>query len=696
MPSPSIMVRVLGDVSNLSKSFKDAEGSASKAHSEIQANNEKTGSSLRRLGTAVAAGFAVDKVIDFGREAVTAASDLNESQSKIGVVFGKSAQSVLDWSKNSATAMGLSQQAALEAAGTYGNLAVSLGLPVATAAKMSTSLTQLAGDLASFNNVDPKEALEALRSGLTGETEPLKRFGVNLNQASIEYEALRLGLVKAPRDLDKINAAHSRLSIAQRAASEATKKYGKDSIQAMKANLGVESAQNGLEKAMKGGAVQVDASAKAQASYSLIMKQTATAHGDFARTSNGLANQQRIMKAQMENVKATVGQALLPVIVKLAGVFTKDLVPIIRVAATFFKENAGWIVPLVAVLGSLIAITKVFTAVQLALNVVMDANPFVLIGLAIAALIAGIVYLATKTQFFQTIWKGITDAFAATWNWVKTNWPLLLAIITGPIGLAILWIIKNWKKVTDLFAAAWDWLQKTWSTVSGFITAPFKAAFDWLDKTVHQIADAFTVAYNWLLKTWKSVTGFITAPISAAFNWLSNAVGSVTKAFGTIIGWLTTGWTVVTNFITKPISAAWDWISNSIATVVGWFTGIPDRIRTGLGRIVDVLTGPFKAAFNAIARLWNSTVGSLSFKVPGWVPGLGGKGFDVPNIPTLAQGGLITSTGLVFAHAGEVISPAPAGSTGPAVVINNAHFANELDVEAFMRKAAWIARAARV
>jgi hypothetical protein len=108
---------------------------------------------------------------------------------------------------------------------------------------------------------------------------------------------------------------------------------------------------------------------------------------------------------------------------------------------------------------------------------------------------------------------------------------------------------------------------------------------------------------------------------------------------------------------------------------------------------------PIKEAFDAvvhgIASAWNSTVGSLHVDIPGWVPGIGGHGFDAPKIPSLAQGGLITSTGFVFAHAGEAISPIP-GRLGPVVQIDHAEFSTELDVDAFMQRVAWSARTAGV
>ncbi len=587
MAGPSILVRFLADTKELKKAADETSGHMGKIQS----------GALKTAG-AIGGAFAALKVIEFGKDAVGAASDLNESISKVGVVFGSSAKSVQDFAKTAATSMGMSQQAALEATATYGNLAVSLGLSKPVAATMSTSLVKLAGDLSSFNNVPIEDSLEALKSGMVGEVEPLRRFGVSLSAVQVQAEALRLGLAKAPVDMGKVNLATGRLTLAQENLVKAQKKYGKNSDEVKRANLAVASAQRGLDTAMQGGQVTLTAAAKAQATYSLIMQQTKTAQGDFARTSGGLANQQRIAAAQFEDLKAKVGTALLPVIVKLTKVFTQDLVPILKTAAEFIQKNSSWLLPLAGAILAVVAAAKIWIAVETLVNAVMDANPIGAIIIAIAALAAGIIYLATKTQFFQTIWAGIHAAFEATWRWLKANWPYLTVILLGPFGLLVGWLIKHKDDVIGFFKAAWNWLKTTWNTVTDIITKPVKAAVKWFEGLPKTIGDIFV----------------------------------------------------------------------NVATAIG---------------------APFRFIFNAIARLWNNTIGRLSFHIPSWVPGLGGKGFDVPDIPTLAQGGLITSSGLVFAHAGEVISPIDKVPRGPAVHVEHLHLADTLDVDLFMRKAAW-------
>jgi hypothetical protein len=226
------------------------------------------------LDASVAAGAAGAAAVAFYKDTVRAASDLNETTSKTKAVFGAASDEVFAFGKTAATSVGQSQQQAEEAVATFGNLFTALGLGQKPAADMSIKLDQLAGDLASFNNVDPAQVLQDLRSGLVGEVEPLRKYGVALNAASVEQEAMR--------------------------------ETGKRS------------------------AKQLTEAEKVTARYNLILQATKTAQGDFARTSDGLANSQRILAAEIENVKASIGTALLPVMTSgvhgatlLAEAFTK-------------------------------------------------------------------------------------------------------------------------------------------------------------------------------------------------------------------------------------------------------------------------------------------------------------------------------------------------------------------------------------
>lgn len=218
-----------------------------------------------------AAAFAAVGIGAFLGNAISEATDLSESASKVSVVFGDAAGGVEAFASTASTALGLSEAAALGATGTFGNLLRSTGLAEQAAADMSVGMVGLAGDLASFNNATPEEALEALRAGLLGEAEPLKKFGVNLNAAAIEAKAAELGLA----------GVNGELTDAQ----------------------------------------------KAQAAYAIIMDQTALAQGDFLRTSAGLANQQRIAKAQFADLSADIGGLFVPALANGANMITGGLMP---------------------------------------------------------------------------------------------------------------------------------------------------------------------------------------------------------------------------------------------------------------------------------------------------------------------------------------------------------------------------------
>jgi hypothetical protein len=216
------------------------------------------------FGTAAA--VTAKKFIDMG-------SSLQESLSKVDVVFGSSSKAVRDFAKSAAQNLGISEQAALEAAGTYGNLMQAFGVTQPMAQEMSTSLVGLAADLASFNNTSVDDAILALRSGLSGETEPLKRFGIAINDVRLKEEARALGLYD--------------------------------------------------------GAGALDITAKTQAAYALIMKDSTLAQGDFDRTSEGVANRQRILAAQFKDVSAQIGTALIPAFTSILGVVSTKVMPLL-------------------------------------------------------------------------------------------------------------------------------------------------------------------------------------------------------------------------------------------------------------------------------------------------------------------------------------------------------------------------------
>jgi hypothetical protein len=397
-----------------------------------------------------------------------AAVDLGEEVSKVGVVFGASAKPLQDWSKTTASALGVSHQAALEAAGTFGNMLVPMGIAKKDAADMSQKMVTLGADMASFNNASPEETLGALRSGLAGEAEPLRKFGVFLSDARVQAQALGMGLVKTTKDTSKIKATQLRAEVAQRKYNAAVKEHGKNSLEAKSALAAQATAESALGKATAGKVPQLTATQKAQASYALIMKDTAMQQGDVTRTSGSLANKQRVLKAQWTDLTATIGTAVLPIALKLAGVLglmmkhTEIVIPVIATMA------AAWLAYSIAQTAAAIAALSFNAA-------------FLLIPIAIVAVVAAIVVAYKKVDWFRAGVRAAAGGVVAAFNWLKTaavaafrwvktaasntfawikrNWPLLLGILTGPIGLAVVTIARNWGKIKDGARGVLHWFR---------------------------------------------------------------------------------------------------------------------------------------------------------------------------------------------------------------------------------------------
>ena len=209
--------------------------------------------------TAAAGAFAVK----LGVDAVNAASDLIETQNKVAVIFGESADSILEFAETSVTALGQTETMALEAAATFAQFGKAAGLADQDLVDFSTDLVTLSADLASFNNSSPEEAITAIGSALRGEAEPLRRYGVLLDDAALKAEAMALGIFD--------------------------------------------------------GTGKLSTQQKVLAAYEVILKQTTDAQGDFERTADGLANTQRILTAAVGDATAEIGLGLVDAIEAATG-----------------------------------------------------------------------------------------------------------------------------------------------------------------------------------------------------------------------------------------------------------------------------------------------------------------------------------------------------------------------------------------
>lgn len=269
MTNPAdILIRILGDsksivkeVDNSKKSITSLVKETDKAKGAFSAFGNVMQGVFQGIGQALfsAVGTGIRAAVGEIGKATRAASDLSETMSKVSTVFGDSSTEIFKWSKTSATAFGLSQQAALENTSTLGNMFLQMGEGADQAAGMSALMVELSADIASFHNVTggAVEVLGDIQSAFRGEYDPIQKYIPLINAASVEQQAL---------------------------------------------------AETG-----KATAKELTALEKAIAVQTLVMQGAGVAAGDFERTINGVANQERILAAQVENTRATLGQAFTPI-----------------------------------------------------------------------------------------------------------------------------------------------------------------------------------------------------------------------------------------------------------------------------------------------------------------------------------------------------------------------------------------------
>ncbi len=232
-------------------------------------------------GTAIAG--ATVAVAAFAFKSIQKASDFNEAISKNSVVFGAISKEVENFANTANRSLGLSETAALKAAGTFATFGKSAGLAGKDLSDFSTDLVTMAADLASFNNTSVDEAINALGSALRGEAEPLRKYGVLLDDATLKAAATELGIYSGNKALT--------------------------------------------------------AQQKVLAAQKVIFDQTADAQGDFSRTSTGLAAQQKILGATLENIQTNLGQAFLPIFLKAVKFFNDEVTPAFERVAEVIGEK---------------------------------------------------------------------------------------------------------------------------------------------------------------------------------------------------------------------------------------------------------------------------------------------------------------------------------------------------------------------
>lgn len=460
------------------KKFLNAiTGDLNKAQKNLQQFANKTKSIIKGIGVGltVGAGIIGAGLIKVSKDAIQLASDLVEVQNVVDVTFGKDAEVINAWSKTALQSFGLSELQAKQFSSTLGAMMKSSGLAGKEITKMSMDLAGLAGDVASFYNLDIEEAFNKIRAGLSGETEPLKMLGIDMSVTNLQT------------------------------------KFGLDAQQWK----------------------YMTAAQKTMYRYKYLMQASTDSHGDFVRTmDDSLANQQRVLKTSIEQMLATLGTVFMPALIQ----FSRELLKIIQnidveaiktkledfvnkidfdkliqdvkdLAVQFFNFGKSAITlisalkPFLPIIISIIAAFKIYNAIllvvsaaQMIFNAIVSANPISLVIIAIGILIGLIILLvknwdkvkAAVISFATTAYNFLMNLFEKIFAWMD-ELPLFAQYFTLPFRIAIdlvKTLLQGWRAVITAFTenGIKAGIIQIGKTILAFIITPLKNTLNLLSK----------------------------------------------------------------------------------------------------------------------------------------------------------------------------------------------------------------------
>lgn len=477
-------------------------------------------------------------LFDLGKDSINAASDLSETWNKVGVVFGTGAGDIEDFVNDVGTQLGQSKQQMLDAASTFGVFGKSAGLTDESLANFSTDLLGLSSDLASFYNTSPEEAIQAIGAALRGESEPIRRFGVLLDDATLRQKALEMGLIKTTKN-----------------------------------------ALTPQQKVLAANAV--------------IMEQTSDAQGDFMRTSDGLANSQRIIAAQWADMKTQLGAAFLPAVQAVSNVISTKLLPIGLELIDKFITPAGpavqgFIDGLMGILENGIqmpailqplgdAFGNLFTAIS-------DSAPMVIETLrsmwgflvqTFQTMLPTIIENLTGTvntiaEIWRTHGDTIMAVISAAWQAIVIVIMGALTFISGIIQVAVLLIQTIMDGFSLMLQGRWDEL---WLYLLTQLQEIFAVILETIETVMNTALDIFGTNLEAVRAVWSNNLNMLVTIVTDVFNRIVAFIRGMVGTFRQMAVELVEGFK-------SSFNSAWRNMLDWVMTMIGQ---LPDAVKSILG-----------------------------------------------------------------------------------------------------------------
>lgn len=548
-----------------------------------------------KAGKILAGAFAIKKITEFTSECLDLGSDLAEVQNVVDVTFSKMNEQVNNFAQNAVFQFGLSETMAKQYTGTFGAMAKAFGFVESEAYAMSTTLTGLAGDVASFYNITQGEAYTKLKSVFTGETESLKDLGVVMTQTALDQFALANG-------------------------------YGKTTA-------------------------KMTEQEKVALRYAFVQQQLSLAQGDFARTSDSWANQVRILKLQFDSLRASLGQgfiaAVTPVI-KVINTIMGKLVQLANVFSAFMKRLFGVKSDSSSGIGALASdvssatnamdnlsnsTSGVGSAAKKAAkeikglmgideinnisstgsdsdsgsgdssgigNIGMDDWDFSQQEKATDGLLSKVEVFADKVR---NIFKNIS-------NFIKKHKEIILSIIGGLVsGIIAFFIAGNWGAITGAIASVIGWIELI-PTALGLAGLALTTPAALIAGAVAVVTTAFLYLWqtsdsfrNALINGWNALVSALTPYFKAIMGALKLVGDFLVTVLKPILFLLWDAWCTVVDNIVKVTMSLW---TNCIAPVVKFLGECLKKIIDGLNEIWQAWKPTIEKIGEILIVIWNT------------------------------------------------------------------------------------------
>lgn len=630
--------------------------------------------SLLKFGKMLGVVFAVNKLIDFGREAIDLGSDLQEVQNVVDVTFTTMNDAVDQFARNAAKSAGLSETMAKKYTGTFGAMAKAFDFAEKESFDMATSLTQLAGDVASFYNLTQDEAYTKLKSVFTGETESLKDLGVVMTQSALDAFAMAEG-------------------------------YGKTTK-------------------------QMTEQEKVALRYAFVLDQLSGASGDFARTSDGWANQMRILSLNFDSFKANIGQALINIFTPLLRILNIIVDKMAQLSQRFVAFSEALVGKSTSGGGgspgeALAEISGGYEEITDATKEAAAAQKKYLSGLdEIARYDSGSIFGGSNFQINTGAGKDLLFENNIGASQANIEIPKILYVFQHGLELItnILERLKPygdwfWNEFIDPFGEAFDKQFDSFldtadgflEFVNGVLTGDWKRAMKGMIKWATSMTDGIDIAFDNLeMLTLNPIANFIKRSfepeMEGTFSRMAANIIMTLAGFATNADWK---WDAAM----KSISSGTDWmkrdvqgklqlldlfVSNIFSSMINSSNEKWRKLALGIYDwaywIYSSAKNPFSSLYSAVDHIFNSmgvsiknrintiiyvinrmiagmvdginsaiySLNNLSFHVPSWIPGIGGASFgfnigyvSASQIPYLASGTVIPPNAPFMAVLGD-------------------------------------------